>query len=109
MNVVLTLVSISALALCLLIWLLSRLRDRKGTGAEAKPQAEQSAEPARVGQQELSNQELPAQEQKAPEAKKDVNFRIQGERGMGGPLWRCDVRRWRLSAPCLGVGHSYLV
>ena len=70
MNVVLTLVSISALALCLLIWLLSRLRDRKGTGAEAKPQAEQSAEPARVGQQELSNQELPAQEQKAPEAKR---------------------------------------
>lgn len=87
MNVVLTLVSISALALCLLIWLLSRLGDRKGTGAEAKPQAEQSAEPARVGQQELSNQELPAQEQQAPEAKKDVNFRIQGERGMGGPVY----------------------
>ena len=83
MSVVLSLVSIAVLALCLLVWLLSRLRDKSGDQAApalAKPPAQAVA----ASPKELSSQELPAQAEQAPEGKKDVSFRIQGERGMGG-------------------------
>ena len=86
MSVVLSLVSIAVLALCLLVWLLSRLRDKSGDQA-APALAKPPAQAAAASPKELSSQELPAQAEQAPEDKKDVSFRIQGERGMGGPVF----------------------
>lgn len=90
MNVVLTLVSIAVLALCLLIWLVSRLRGRDAPAVEPAKQPEQRAEvaaPAPAVAQKLSNQEQQAHKEQASESNKDVSFRIQGERGMGGPVY----------------------
>lgn len=94
MSVVLTLIAIAALALCLLVWLISRLRDGGGLSAsaqadlpapEGKPLAERLA--SAVSASKLSKQELEAHADIADESNKDVNFRPQGERGMGGPLY----------------------
>lgn len=93
MSVVLTLIAVAALALCFLVWLLSRLRDdsqssssSKSASAPEKPAGAAGSSPP-VVQELLSSKELQAHADKAPEVNKDVSFRVQGERGMGGPIW----------------------
>ena len=92
MSVVLILIAVAALALCLLVWLLSRLRDDSRPSSFSKPASATDKPAAAVNSQaqpqaSLSNKELPAHADKAPEANKDVSFRMQGERGMGGPIF----------------------
>lgn len=93
MSVVLTLIAIAALALCLLIWLISRLRadarpaSSATAGPEAEPSVAQAGAASEVAAQTLSDQELAAQADTASESNRDVNFRPQGERGMGGPIY----------------------
>ena len=92
MSVVLILIAVAALALCLLVWLLSRLRDDSRPSSFSKPVSAAEKPVAAVNSQaqpqaSLSNKELPAQADKTPEVNKDVSFRMQGERGMGGPIF----------------------
>ncbi|RGE46786.1 hypothetical protein DZC30_03225 [Comamonas testosteroni] len=91
MNVVLTLVSIAVLALCLLVWLISRLSGREGPKAQL-PDAVAKVEPADAAPEPsiahlLQNTEHQVHEEHGQEAHKDVSFRMQGERGMGGPVY----------------------
>ena len=84
MKIFLTLVGLAVLALCVLGWLV-RQAARAQTRQElplpkAQPVLDESA-------QLLSDKERDAFTDKASEAQKDVNFRMQGERGMGGPVW----------------------
>lgn len=88
MNVVLTLIAVAVLALFLLVWLISRLRDGSSTASRSK----QALTPGKTAehsgmQKSLSNSEQKVHEEKALEANKDLNFRMRGERGMGGPIW----------------------
>jgi hypothetical protein len=115
MSVVLTLIAIAALALCLLIWLISRLRadarpaPSATAGQEAEPSVAQARTASEAAAQTLSDQELAAQADMASESSRDVNFRPQGERGMGGPIYGDVLCGRRLSAPCLGDGHAHLL
>ena len=90
MNVVLTLMAIAVLALCLLVWLLSRLRDGfRAASVQTPLETETPAEPLASllpAYRKMSSNAEPAAE-KADEGGKDVNFRAQGERGMGGPVY----------------------
>ena len=91
MNIVLTLIAIAVLALCVLVWLLSRLRggaevtDLQSPSAHSDQKSAQKATNTLV--LALPNQELTEPENQTAAAHKDVDFRIQGERGMGGPLY----------------------
>lgn len=94
MSVVLTLIAVAALALCLLVWLISRLRDDAKPASSSSTSAPAPDKPAGVAgafplpaQTLLANKELQTHTDKAPEANKDVSFRMRGERGMGGPIW----------------------
>ena len=91
MNVVLTLVSIAVLALCLLVWLISRLSGRRGPKAQSPEPVANAQETAAAPEPSLthllSNKEHIAHEEYGHEANKDVSFRMQGERGMGGPVY----------------------
>ncbi|MEG0447928.1 MAG: hypothetical protein RR687_14305, partial [Comamonas sp.] len=84
MKIFLTLVGLAVLALCVLGWLVrqaARAQTRQDQPLpKAKPVLDESA-------QLLPDKERDAAADKAPEAQKDVNFRMQGERGMGGSVW----------------------
>lgn len=87
----LTLAGLAALALCVLVWLVKHLKDSAAPETpqaepQARTQARTQAEP-KVSTPTLSNKELNAVADKALEPHKDVEFRLQGERGMGGPVW----------------------
>lgn len=87
MSVVLVLVTIAVLALLVLLgWLFSHLRDESPPGGGSALPGEQAAaqlqpRPAAAGQPEAAGAA------EAAEPDKDVRFRMQGERGMGGPIY----------------------
>lgn len=90
MSVVLTLIAIAALALCLLVWLISRLRDdtqgRRPADADRQEAAEAPVTDGKPSVKKRPNEELQEIADTAAAPHKDVNFRVRGERGMGGPL-----------------------
>ena len=89
MSVVLILIAVAALALCLLVWLLSRLRDDSRPSSFSKPASAADKPVAAVNSQaqpqaSLSNKELPAQADKTPEVNKDVSFACKASAAWGG-------------------------
>ncbi|GGH67367.1 hypothetical protein GCM10010975_37100 [Comamonas phosphati] len=87
MNILLILTAIAVLALCALGWLLRHMQDVRNAGVRPDGQEE----PGKAGPgQRLSDQEPAAPAEKAVQAAaepKDVDFRVQGERSMGGPVY----------------------
>lgn len=87
MKILLILIAIAVLALCALGWLLRHMQDVRNAKAQPVGQDAQDKAPEKVMPvPQPSNQEPAAPAETAAEPK-DVHFRMQGERGMGGPIY----------------------
>lgn len=87
MKILLILIAIAVLALCALGWLLRHMQDVRNAKAQPVGQDAQDKAPEKVMPvPQPSNQEPAASAETAAEPK-DVHFRMQGERGMGGPIY----------------------
>ncbi|MEQ6433896.1 hypothetical protein V8Z74_02405 [Comamonas sp. w2-DMI] len=89
MKILLILIAIAVLALCALGWLLSHMQDVRNARAQPDGQEPSDKVPGKPGAAPRPAAREPAAEQAqpAPAESRDVHFRMQGERGMGGPVY----------------------